>query len=116
MSPKNESRLMLHFSDGSTHETDLVVGADGIRSSIRSAVTGQPSNANLAFSNTIAYRTLVPWNELKKQGMKTDLTLGMTCFAGKGKVSGCSLSLSKQTTDPWCQSMSSYIRFKGDKL
>ncbi|CAL1694064.1 unnamed protein product [Somion occarium] len=84
-SAQNPSRLVLAFADGTTYEADLVIGADGIRSSVRSIVTGRPSDANLSFSNTIAYRALVSWDQLKDKGLKTDLTKGMTCFAGKGR-------------------------------
>lgn len=30
----NASRTVLHFTDGTTHETDVVIGADGIKSVI----------------------------------------------------------------------------------
>ncbi|TFY66084.1 hypothetical protein EVG20_g5005 [Dentipellis fragilis] len=52
-----QHRLILHFADGTTHETDLVLGADGIKSTVRSFVVGEDSlQKNAAFTNTVVYR------------------------------------------------------------
>ncbi|OCH96306.1 FAD/NAD(P)-binding domain-containing protein [Obba rivulosa] len=85
ISPHNPSRYVLHFTDGTTHEADVVLGADGIKSAVRSAVTGEPSAARVAFSNTVAYRGLVPWKTIEEAGVKTDLTCRPICFVGHDK-------------------------------
>ncbi|KAF5313151.1 hypothetical protein D9619_002826 [Psilocybe cf. subviscida] len=64
-------RQILHFTDGTTHETDLVIGADGIKSTSRIAVVGEGNN-NLGFSNTYAYRGLVPVDALLAAGVNPD--------------------------------------------
>ncbi|MFE4534698.1 FAD-dependent monooxygenase [Streptomyces scopuliridis] len=52
--------VRLHFADGSAHEADVVVGADGIRSVVREALaTDRPR-----FSGQSMYRGLVPAEEL----------------------------------------------------
>lgn len=76
----------MHFLDGTTHETDVVLGADGIKSFVRRYITGD-SDSRVAFSNTVAYRGLVPYAQLKAAGFKVDLAKNPTCFAGPGKVS-----------------------------
>lgn len=86
VSSESPSRCTLHFTDGTSYEADVVLGADGIKSAVRSAVTGEPSAQQVAFSNTVAYRALVPWKMLKEAGMQTDLTGGV-CFMGQDKVS-----------------------------
>ncbi|KAI0361039.1 FAD/NAD-P-binding domain-containing protein [Trametes cingulata] len=80
-SPK---RVLLHFSDGTTHETDIAIGADGIKSSVRKYILGGVDD-RLAFSNTIAYRGLVPHATLKAAGFKTDLRESPACFMGPSK-------------------------------
>lgn len=76
---------VLHFADGTTHEADLIIGADGIRSVVREAVAG--TEKVLQFTNTVAYRGLVPTAALQRDGVKTDLTKRLLCFVGIDKVS-----------------------------
>lgn len=86
-SPSNPRRTLLTFLDGTTHEADVVLGADGIKSTIRKYILdGEPGN-RVAFSNTVAYRGLIPYDKLKAAGFKTDLSFNPTCFVGPSKVS-----------------------------
>ncbi|OCH96428.1 FAD/NAD(P)-binding domain-containing protein [Obba rivulosa] len=85
VSPENPARYILHFTDGTTHETDVVLGADGIKSAVRAAVTSEPPGSRVAFSNTVAYRGLVPWKTLQEAGVKTDLTRRPVSFVGPDK-------------------------------
>jgi len=75
--------VILHFSDGTIHKADVLVGADGIKSAVRSfvEVDAQP----LRFSKTFAYRGLIPTDEVKASGVKTDLTIRPVCYIGKHK-------------------------------
>lgn len=77
-------RQVIHFADGTTHEADVVIGGDGIKSSVRTAVTGS-SETRVAFSNTICYRGLIPYETVKAAGVKTDFGRPVM-FLGKGKV------------------------------
>jgi salicylate hydroxylase len=52
---------VLTFADGEVVEADVVIGADGIRSLVRSAVTEAP--APPAYSGSCAFRALVPARE-----------------------------------------------------
>ncbi|KAI0361022.1 FAD/NAD-P-binding domain-containing protein [Trametes cingulata] len=83
-SPTNPARIIVHFADGSTHEADVVLGADGIRSTVRSYVLGGVG-AKAAFSNTVAYRALIPHAALKAAGFKTDVSDTPACFMGPSK-------------------------------
>ncbi|OSX66927.1 hypothetical protein POSPLADRAFT_1072093 [Postia placenta MAD-698-R-SB12] len=76
-------RQVIHFADGTTHEADVVIGGDGIKSSVRTAVTGS-SETRVAFSNTICYRGLIPYEAVKAAGVKTDFGRPIM-FLGKGK-------------------------------
>ena len=49
---------VLHFTDGGSEDADLVLGADGIGSVLREAVTGQPSPNR--YAGYVAWRGLVP--------------------------------------------------------
>jgi len=49
---------VLHFTDGGSEAADLVLGADGIGSVLREAVTGVPSRN--AYAGYVAWRGLVP--------------------------------------------------------
>ncbi|KAI0800720.1 FAD/NAD-P-binding domain-containing protein [Fomes fomentarius] len=88
--PNNSDRLVIHFADGSTHETDVVLGADGIKSVVRTFVLGGTEAAvgadqRVAFANTAAYRGLIPYAVLKAAGFKTQLTDRPACFLGPSK-------------------------------
>ncbi|KIK70566.1 hypothetical protein GYMLUDRAFT_89587 [Collybiopsis luxurians FD-317 M1] len=81
-------KQILHFADGTSHETDLVIGADGIRSITRRYVIGDvSSNNSLVYPNTSAYRGLIPRDDLQRAGVYTDLTNSNRplCFMGSGK-------------------------------
>ncbi|KAL0951681.1 hypothetical protein HGRIS_008360 [Hohenbuehelia grisea] len=77
-------RLILHFSDGTTHEADIIVGADGIKSTVRDFVT-EEGEKPLKFSRTFAYRGLIPTDVARRAGVQSDLTLRPHCFVGKYK-------------------------------
>lgn len=85
-----EDSNIIHFSDESTYEADLVIGADGIKSSVRNVVSGDPkidsSAPRAAFMNMVAYRGLIPAEDLVKAGVKHDFTDRPTCFVGLNKV------------------------------
>lgn len=59
--PSNENgKLLLRFTDGTTAETDAVIGCDGIKSAVRRHVVGQNSpSAWPSFTYKYAYRGLV---------------------------------------------------------
>ncbi|KAF9554206.1 salicylate hydroxylase [Agrocybe pediades] len=77
-------RQLVHFSDGTTHETDLVIGADGIKSVTRKKVVGD-GNDCLGFSGTYAYRGLIPMDQLKAAGVQTPVETRPYCYVGLGK-------------------------------
>lgn len=77
---------LLRFSDGTTHEADLIIGADGIKSTTRSAIIGK-DDSRLGFSGTYAYRGLIPIDLLEAEGIKTDIRSRPYCWVGVGKVS-----------------------------
>ena len=84
-SETNPNRLVVHFQDGSTHETDVVLGADGIKSTVREYVIGV-NDKRVQFSNTVAYRGLIPYNKLKEAGFKIDVGEYPACICGPSKV------------------------------
>ena len=84
-------RQVLHFADNTTYEADLVIGADGIRSIVRNAVV---SHGCLAFSDTYAYRGLIPIDTLKSAGLKTDVQLRPHGWVGLGSVCTSLLGIS----------------------
>ncbi|KAI0639963.1 FAD/NAD-P-binding domain-containing protein [Trametes polyzona] len=83
-SPTNPARVIVHFADGSAHEADVVLGADGIRSTVRDFVLGGVGKG-VAFSNTVAYRALIPRVVLEAAGFKTDGKGTPACFMGPSK-------------------------------
>lgn len=77
---------MVHFADGTTVEADVVLLANGIRGAGREAVTGRDPKEDIVFSNVVCYRGLVPLEEVKAAGVKTELSKRPTCFTGVDKV------------------------------
>ena len=53
--------VALEFANGRTHEADLVVGADGVRSTVRRWITGAD---DMVYSGTSAFRGIVPTENL----------------------------------------------------
>ncbi|KIM88945.1 hypothetical protein PILCRDRAFT_245641 [Piloderma croceum F 1598] len=79
---KSSTRSTVHFSDGSTHEADVIIGADGIRSAVRGSVV---DDKHLAFTNAVAYRGLVSAQTLKDAGFKTNASERPINFVGNDK-------------------------------
>lgn len=54
---QNGDQAVAHFSDGTTFEADLIVGADGIHSAVRDAIWGKTESK---FTGHMCWRALVP--------------------------------------------------------
>ncbi|KZP27530.1 FAD/NAD(P)-binding domain-containing protein [Athelia psychrophila] len=91
--------IKLHFTDGTTAECDVLIGADGIKSAVRGIMSlnlankgnlakGEATRPNPVWSGTVAYRGLIPKERLgaKVPGHRM-LTqdVGMTLYCGKNK-------------------------------
>ncbi|WP_130802235.1 FAD-dependent monooxygenase [Acinetobacter ihumii] len=59
---QHENGVQLHFEDGSTQEFDIVVGADGIHSRVRTALFGEESPR---FTGIVSFRSVVPTEKVK---------------------------------------------------
>jgi 2-polyprenyl-6-methoxyphenol hydroxylase-like FAD-dependent oxidoreductase len=70
----DESKGRVYFADGSVEEADIVVGADGIRSSVRRSLFGDESPR---FTGSVCWRGLVPLSAFPPGLISTDLTLYM---------------------------------------
>ena len=79
----SSGRQVIHFADHTTFEADLVIGADGIKSVVRNAVV---SHGHLVFSNTYAYRGLIPIDTLKSAGLKAEVQSSPHNWVGLGGV------------------------------
>ncbi|EDO04577.1 hypothetical protein SS1G_07060 [Sclerotinia sclerotiorum 1980 UF-70] len=63
-----DSKVTLQFQDGTTSTTDLVIGADGVKSLCRDIVLTPTNNADALkarFTGKVAYRGLIPMEEAK---------------------------------------------------
>ena len=92
-SPVDPARLRVNFLDGTSHDADVVLGADGIRSTVRDYVLGTKEN-RVQFSNTFAYCGLVPAVHLREAGCRIDASEHPACICGPSKVRILSICLS----------------------
>ena len=81
------TKVTLEFADGTAAETDVVLGADGIKRVVREVVTGTDSYSALKWSNTVCYRGLVPIQAVRAAGVERDFAARPVCYVGKDKVS-----------------------------
>jgi salicylate hydroxylase len=80
-------RVVLHFTDGTTHEADVVAGTDGVRSNVRKFVAGEEASIkSITYSNCAAYRGLTTIEALQTAGVKTSLGRWPICWMGNGQV------------------------------
>lgn len=75
----DDSEIALHFADQKSRQTDLLVGADGLRSATRQTIFGG-TGAN--YSGTVAWRGLVPTSRL--DGIS--LMPGSSVFVGPERI------------------------------
>ena len=78
---QQEDRVEVRFHNGTVVDGDLVVGADGIHSTVRDTVFGSQSPR---FSGDVAYRALIPVERLRHLDFNSDLStwtnwLGPNC-------------------------------------
>ena len=87
VSPADGGRTTVHFGDGTSVDADVVIGADGIKSTVRQSVLPDDDKSDhISFSGTIVYRGLVPTTVARAAGVTSEFSLGMNCFIGKDKV------------------------------
>ncbi|KLO12589.1 FAD/NAD(P)-binding domain-containing protein [Schizopora paradoxa] len=89
---KNKSEIMIQFSDGTSATADVVLGADGVRSVVRTYVTEGAEGyttpgrfVRTSYTNTLAYRGLVPDSKVVELGMKTVMNKTPICWVGLDK-------------------------------
>lgn len=77
---------VVHFTDGTSAEADVVLLASGIRGAGRDLVTGHDPKQDVAYANVEYYRALAPAGPAKLAGLKTDVLKRTCIFTGKNKV------------------------------
>lgn len=102
--PRGETRrYRMYFSDGSTHDTDVVLGCDGVHSNVRKIIrgsrvgtqasdvvvdSGSQAASDLMWSGTWAYRGLIPREKFfAEMGEEKGRLYGLTpqMFLGKDR-------------------------------
>jgi salicylate hydroxylase len=68
---QTSGKATMHFSDGTTADADVVIGADGIRSEVRGSLFGPDAPR---FTGHIVWRGLVPSSALPKGLIEPDMT------------------------------------------
>jgi len=86
------SGVVIHFADGTTASADVVLGADGVRSVVRTYVvsgaegyTSPGRFVRTSFTNTLAYRGLVPTSKVVQAGVKTVMNKTPMSWNGRDK-------------------------------
>lgn len=74
-----DGRVTAHFADGSTDTADVLVGADGSKSRVATALAGRPTSAPVGFGG-LAART--PLNDTTRQLLPTVLANGAALALG----------------------------------
>jgi salicylate hydroxylase len=69
---RHADRIEVQFHNGATADADVVVGADGIHSTVRKSVMGPESPQ---FSGHVAYRGLIPADRVAHLGLELAVTL-----------------------------------------
>lgn len=92
-------QYFLAFDDGTTHNADLIIGADGIRSTVRNAVVdaADPNKDRLVFANRYVYRGVISVEALKAVGVTQDVSSQPLVWLGFGKVGAQKIFFSLQT-------------------
>jgi len=85
VSHATSGKHILQFEDGTTHQADLIIGADGVKSITRNFVTGDHKAKHLIFTNNVAYRGIIPVDKLKRAGVTINLTSRPLCWVGLDK-------------------------------
>ena len=88
-SNNDNSRVTIHFKDGTTALTNAVIGADGIHSAVRLCLLGTDHPAaRPVFSGSVSYRGLVPMDAaVEKLGAELAMNSIMLCGPGKAILS-----------------------------
>ncbi|KAI0784966.1 hypothetical protein C8Q75DRAFT_723504 [Abortiporus biennis] len=120
-STSNPSQVVIQFEDKTFAEADIVVGADGIKSIVRGAVVGGNPADNIAYTNCVAYRGLVPMEQVKAAVLRIvsaprnllfqSFPQHLVTYPIKGgelmNIVGCSrdrsVPLGKAIPEPWTQ-------------
>ncbi|KAJ6443314.1 monooxygenase [Purpureocillium lavendulum] len=60
----DDQKVVLTFEDGTTAEADIVIGCDGVKSTVRRIMFGEEHPASRPqYSHCVAYRTLIPMDK-----------------------------------------------------
>ncbi|VDB82785.1 unnamed protein product [Peniophora sp. CBMAI 1063] len=63
--------VKMYFADGSTAVADVVIGADGVRSAVRTSMLSEDERVEPKWSGVIAYRASITRDMLVAHGMRT---------------------------------------------
>jgi 2-polyprenyl-6-methoxyphenol hydroxylase-like FAD-dependent oxidoreductase len=76
----DEGGVTAHFADGSTARADVLIGADGIHSTVRRLI--DPAAPEPRFAGTVGFGAQVPATELAPTEGRMYMTFGKRCFFG----------------------------------
>ncbi|KAN0094543.1 hypothetical protein V8E55_002830 [Tylopilus felleus] len=115
---QSTSPIKLEFADGTTATSDVLIGADGVRSAVRKTMfeaaskdgddkTDLKQYIDAIFTGIFVYRALVPSEALRKESPENQSLKDMTAYIGKGKhlvtypiAKGTIVNFAAMTCDP----------------